>query len=61
MRALAIVTAVLALAACSADAKDFQEQGATFLEGDAVRERVGDVQMSEAECEEPANTARDTR
>src|SRR5688500_18433042 len=52
--------AVLTLAGCSADAKDFQEQGEKFIEGDEVRERFGTVRMSEAQCEEPANTNKDT-
>jgi len=52
--------ALLALAGCSADAKDFQEQGENFIEGDEVRERMGMVRMSDAACEEPANTDKDT-
>jgi len=52
--------AVLAFAACSADARDFQEQGEMFIEGDAVRERMGGVRMSDAECQEPADTEKDT-
>lgn len=53
--------AVLTLAGCSADAKDFQEQGEKYLEGDEVRERFGMVRMSDAECAEPANTDKDTQ
>lgn len=56
----AVVAGVLALAACSADTADFQEQGANFLEGDEVRERFGMVRMSDAECEEPVDTNKDT-
>jgi len=51
---------MLGLAACSADVQDFQEQGAQFIEGDEVRERMGGVRMSGAECEEPADTDEDT-
>lgn len=54
------VGAVVAIAACSADARDFQEQGAQFIEGDEVRERMGGVRMGDAECQEPANTEKDT-
>jgi hypothetical protein len=57
---VSIATAVVLLAGCSADTEDFQEQGATFIEGDEVRERFGDVGMSDAECEEPASTDKDT-
>ena len=53
--------AVLTLAACSADTKDFQEQGEKFIEGDEVRERFGMVRMSDAQCDEPANTDKDTQ
>ena len=53
--------AVLTVAACSADTKDFQEQGEQFIEGDEVRERFGMVRMSDAQCEEPANTDKDTQ
>ena len=52
--------AVLTLAACSADTKDFREQGEQFIEDDEVRERFGMVRMSEAQCEEPADTNKDT-
>jgi hypothetical protein len=52
--------AVLTLAACSADTKDFREQGENFLEDDEVRERFGMVRMSDAQCEEPADTNKDT-
>jgi hypothetical protein len=52
--------AVLTLAACSADTKDFREQGENFIEDDEVRENFGMVRMSEAECEEPADTNKDT-
>lgn len=51
---------VLGLAACSADVQDFQEQGAQFIEGDEVRERMGGVRMGDAECQEPADTDEDT-
>lgn len=54
------VGALVAIAACSADARDFQEQGAQFIEGDEVRERMGGVRMSDAQCQEPANTDEDT-
>ena len=57
---LALGLGVLALASCSADTTDFKEQGEKFLEGDEVRERFGMVRMSEAECQEPANTDEDT-
>ncbi len=57
---VAVVVGVLALAGCSADTADFQEQGANFLEGDEVRERFGMVRMSDAECEEPTDTNKDT-
>lgn len=53
--------AVFTLAGCSADAKDFQEQGEKYLEGDEVRERFGMVRMSNAECAVPANTDKDTQ
>ncbi len=52
--------ALLAVAGCSADAKDFKEQGEKFIEGDEVRERFGMVRMSDAECQEPASTDKDT-
>ena len=52
--------ALLALAGCSADAKDFKEQGEKFIEGDEVRERMGMVRMENAECQEPADTNEDT-
>jgi len=56
----AVAFAALVLAACSADAKDFQEQGEKFIEGDEVRETMGGVRMSDAECDEPADTDEDT-
>lgn len=56
----ALAFAALVFAACSADAKDFQEQGEKFIEGDEVRETMGGVRMSDAECEEPADTEKDT-
>ena len=37
----AVAFALLAIASCSADVKDFQEQGEKFIEGDQVRERFG--------------------
>lgn len=52
--------AMSAFAACSADARDFQEQGEMFIEGDEVRERMGGVRMRDAECQEPADTEKDT-
>lgn len=52
--------ALLAVAGCSADAKDFKEQGEKFIEGDEVRERFGMVRMGDAECQEPATTDKDT-
>src|ERR671910_3035380 len=52
--------AVLTLAACSADTTDFREQGEQFLEDDEVRETFGMVRMSDAQCEEPADTNKDT-
>ena len=58
---LTIGVGVLALAGCSADTKDFQEQGQQYLEGDEVRERFGMVRMSDAECAVPANTDKDTQ
>ena len=54
--ASAVAAGPLALVACSADAQDFKTQGEDFLEGDEVSERFGMVRMSDAECEEPANT-----
>jgi len=56
----AAALAVLGLASCSADVKDFKEQGEKYLEGDEVRERFGMVRMSDAECQEPADTNKDT-
>jgi len=56
----AAASALLAVAGCSADAKDFKEQGEKFIEGDEVRERFGMVRMSDAECQEPASTDKDT-
>ncbi len=56
----AVAFALLAIASCSADVKDFQEQGEKFIEGDQVRERFGMVRMSDAECQEPASTDKDT-
>lgn len=57
---VAAAFAVVAFAACSADATDFKEQGEKFIEGDEVRETMAGVRMSNAECEEPANTDKDT-
>jgi hypothetical protein len=54
--ASALVSGTLAVAACSADAKDFKTQGESYLESDEVRERLGMVRMSDAECAEPAST-----
>ena len=56
----AVAFALLAIASCSADVKDFQEQGEKFIEGDQVRERFGMVRMGDAECQEPASTVKDT-
>lgn len=56
----AVAFALLAIASCSADVKDFQEQGEKFIEGDQVRERFGMVRMGDAECQEPASTDEDT-
>jgi len=56
----AVAFALLAIASCSADVKDFQEQGEKFIEGDQVRERFGMVRMGDAECQEPASTDKDT-
>lgn len=56
----AVACAVVALVACSADERDFQEQGERFIEGDEVREKLGNVRMSDAECQEPENAVKDT-
>ena len=52
--------AIVTLVSCSADTMDFKEQGEKYLEGDEVRERMGTVRMSDAECQEPADTNKDT-
>lgn len=57
---VAVAFGLLAIASCSADVKDFQEQGEKFIEGDQVRERFGMVRMGDAECQEPASTDKDT-
>lgn len=57
---LLAASAAVVLAACSASAKDFKEEGEKFLESDEVADQVG-FSFTDAVCEQPASTDEGTQ
>jgi hypothetical protein len=61
LTAAAAVVAALVLAACSPDAADFKSEAEEYIETRRFSEEAELLRYSDAECEEPASTAEDTR